>query len=130
MARKKAEPKPTANSKYEEIQRDLEQQKAALLAEAGVAISTGLKPETENFPDMSDQATAETDKAFLIRLREREQKLLGKINKAIDRITQGTFGICESCGEEIKYERIKARPVTTLCIDCKTRQEEEEKLRE
>jgi len=130
MARKKAEPKPTANSKYEEIQRDLEQQKAVLLAEVGVAISTGLKPETENFPDMSDQATAETDKAFVIRLREREQKLLGKIDKAIDRITQGTFGICESCSEEIKYERLKARPVTTLCIDCKTRQEEEEKLRE
>jgi DnaK suppressor protein len=116
--------------KYEEIRLDLEKQKNQILEEAGAAIGVGLKPENENFPDLTDQASAETDKAFLIRLREREQKLLVKIDEALDRIQKGTFGICESCGEEIKYERLKARPVTTLCIDCKTKQEAEEKLRE
>jgi DnaK suppressor protein len=118
------------NDKYEDIRNDLEKQKAALLAEAGVIIGGGLNPEKLNFPDMTDQAAAEADKNFTLRLREREQKLLKKIDEALDRITNGTFGICENCGEEISYKRIKARPVTTYCIECKTKQEEEEKLRE
>ncbi len=59
-----------------------------------------------------------------------DEKLLKKIDEALDRITNGTFGICESCGEEIGLKRLKARPVTTLCIECKTRQEEEEKIRQ
>jgi DnaK suppressor protein len=79
---------------------------------------------------LSDQATAEADQNFFIRLREREQRLLKKIDEAIDRINNGTFGICESCGGEISFKRLKARPVTTLCIDCKTKQEAEEKIRQ
>lgn len=118
------------DDKYEEIRNDLEKQKVSLLAEAGVIIGGGLNPEKLNFPDVTDQAAAEADKNFTLRLREREQKLLKKIDEALDRITNGTFGICESCGEEISYKRLKARPVTTYCIECKTKQEEEEKLRE
>jgi len=118
------------NDKYEDIRNDLEKQKMALLAEAGVIIGGGLNPEKLNFPDVTDQAAAEADKNFTLRLREREQKLLKKIDEAIDRIANGTFGICENCGEEISYKRLKARPVTTYCIECKTKQEEEEKLRE
>ncbi|OGW58727.1 MAG: RNA polymerase-binding protein DksA [Nitrospirae bacterium RIFCSPHIGHO2_02_FULL_42_12] len=118
------------NDKYEDIRNDLEKQKVALLAEAGVIIGGGLNPEKLNFPDVTDQAAAEADKNFTLRLREREQKLLKKIDEAIDRIANGTFGICENCGEEISYKRLKARPVTTYCIECKTKQEEEEKLRE
>jgi len=116
--------------KYEGIKKDLERQKAVLLAESGEIISGGLKPGTENFPDMTDQASAETDQNFTLRLREREQKLLKKIDEALERINNGTFGICESCGEEISLKRLEARPVTTLCIDCKTRQEADEKVRE
>jgi len=118
------------NDKYEDIRNDLEKQKVALLAEAGVIIGGGLNPEKLNFPDVTDQAAAEADKNFTLRLREREQKLLKKIDEAIDRIANGTFGICENCGEEISYKRLKARPVTTYCIECKTKQEEDEKLRE
>jgi DnaK suppressor protein len=128
MAQKKTGTKTI--DRYAEIRQDLEKQKSALLAEAGAAIGGGLRPETENFPDVTDQASAETDKNFILRLREREQKLLVKIEEALARITQGVFGICESCGEEIEFKRLKARPVTTFCIACKTRQEEEEKLRE
>jgi DnaK suppressor protein len=116
-------------SKYEEIQKDLAKQRSVLLEEAGELIAEGLNPMSENIPDMSDQASAEADQYFLLRLREREQKLLKKIDEALERITRGTFGICEHCGEEIGLKRLKARPVTTLCIDCKTKQEEEEKIR-
>jgi DnaK suppressor protein len=115
---------------YEEIRQDLEKQKEAILADAGVVIGSGLSSANENLSDLSDQATAETDQNFFIRLREREQRLLKKIDEAIDRINAGTFGICESCGGEISLKRLKARPVTTLCIDCKTKQEAEEKIRQ
>lgn len=122
--------KKSKADKYEEIRQDLEEQRSALLLEAGVLIGEGLNPDKINFPDVTDQASAEVEKNFSIRLRERERKLLKKIDEAIERIAKGTFGICDGCGEEIGYSRIKARPVTTYCIDCKTQQEEDEKLRE
>lgn len=115
---------------YAAIRKELERQRAALLAEAGVIITSGLNPENLNFPDTSDQATAEADQNFLLRLREREQKLLKKIDEALERLATNSFGICETCGGRISYERLKARPVTTLCIACKTRQEEEERIRQ
>jgi DnaK suppressor protein len=127
---KRKKTKKAVEDKYEEIKRDLEKQKSTLLAEAGETITGALGPTTANFPDMTDQASAETDQYFLLRLKEREQKLLKKIDDALERIANGTFGICESCGKEIGYKRLKARPVTTLCIDCKTQQEAEEKIRE
>lgn len=126
--RKKTE--DAADTKYESIRLDLEKQKSLLLTEAGDLLSSGIAPQTENFPDLTDQAAAETDQNFALRLKEREQRLLKKIEEALERIAIGTFGICESCGEEIGLKRLQARPVTTLCIECKTKQEAEEKLRE
>lgn len=114
---------------FETIRLALEKQKDALLVEAGVLLGGGLNPGNEALPDLGDQATAETDKNFTLRLREREQKLLKKIDDAIDRISEGTFGICESCDGKITPKRLKARPVTTLCIECKTIQEQDEKVR-
>lgn len=87
------------------------------------------RPEIEAFPDQSDQATAEVDQNFSLRLKEREQKLLKKIDEALNRMETKTYGICERCGQEIPYKRLKARPVTTLCIECKTLQEQEERIR-
>jgi len=130
---KTAKAAPAASSKERdlaEIRRELEQQRKALLNEAGVMIGQGLMIGSENLPDLGDQATAVADQNFMLRLKEREQKLLKKIDEALDRITQGTFGVCESCGGEISFKRLKARPVTTLCIECKTRQEEDEKVRQ
>jgi len=115
--------------KIAEIKKTLEEQRAALLAEAGETISGGLKPEKENYADLGDQASAETDRNLILRLRGREQRLLKKIDEALKRIDDGTFGICEECGDKIGIKRLQARPVTTLCIECKTAQEEEEKLR-
>ena len=116
--------------KYDEIRIDLEKQRAALLSEAGVLIGSGLNPDKINFPDVTDQASAEEEKNFSIRLRERERKLLKKIDEAIERIAKGTFGVCDGCAEDVGYNRLQARPVTTYCIECKTQQEEDEKQRE
>jgi DnaK suppressor protein len=115
------------NEKYAGIRRDLERQRAAILAEAGEGLTNRKSQET--FADVSDQATAEADQNFSMRIKEREQKLLKKIDEALDRMEKQTYGICERCEEEIPYERLKARPVTTLCIACKTLQEQEEKAR-
>jgi len=103
-------------------------QRSALLNGAESALNE--LPGQAIFPDLGDQATAETDRNFMLRLRGREQRLLKKIDEAIDRIDSGTFGICEDCGNEIDIKRLEVRPVTTMCIECKTLQEEEEKLRE
>lgn len=116
--------------RFGDIRKELEKQKGTILAEAGVLLGTGLNPGNEALPDLGDQASAEADQNFTLRLREREQKLLKKIEEAIERINDGTFGICESCGGEISVKRLKARPVTTLCIECKTKQEAEEKIRQ
>lgn len=100
-----------------------------LLAEAERTVSgmTGMK---ESFPDPTDRATLESDRNFILRIRDRERKLISKIREAIARIEDGSFGICEECGDDISIERLQARPVTTLCIECKRRQESVERARE
>lgn len=102
-------------------------QRRALLKEVEIVLT----PEQEQLtsPDLTDQAQAEVDRNFVLRLKEREQKLLRKIDDAVERIENGTFGICRSCGNEIPLPRLQARPITDLCIECKTRQEQEESMR-
>ncbi len=118
----------TKDKKLQEIKKKLLSQKKELLIGAIEALNE-LPGETV-FSDLGDQATAEIDRNFMLRLKGRERKLLKKIEEAIERINQRVFGICEKCGEEINMKRLEARPVTTMCIECKTIQEEEEKLRE
>jgi DnaK suppressor protein len=88
---------------------------------------SGMTAPKENFPDPTDRASLESDRNFMLRIRDRENKLIKKIKKALDRIEAGTFGVCEKCGEDITLKRLKARPVTTQCIDCKTKEEAFEK---
>ena len=83
----------------------------------------------EMFADPADRATMESDRAFTLRIRDRERRLIKKIHDALQRMENGTFGYCESCGDEIGVARLKARPVTRLCINCKSKQEEDEKVR-
>lgn len=118
------------SNKMQAIKKKLEKQRAELLQEAENTLTTKLSMEKESFPDPTDQAVAELDNNFMLRLRGREQKLLKKIDEALARIEDGTYGICESCGNPINIKRLEARPVTTLCIECKTMQEEEEKMLE
>lgn len=112
----------------QKIKNDLLAQRESLLREAEETLNT--LPGEINFPDMGDQATAETDRNFMLRLRDRERMLLKKIEETIERIDNNDYGICEECENEIGIKRLEARPVTTLCIDCKTRQEEEERIAE
>jgi DnaK suppressor protein len=113
--------------KIQEIKKKLMIQKSAILAGAGEALA--VLPGQTTFPDLSDQASAEIDRTFMLRLRGREQKLLKKIEEAIEKIETGVFGVCEVCGQEIDVKRLEARPVTSMCILCKTEQEEEERLK-
>ena len=80
----------------------------------------------ELFADPADRATAESDRSFTLRIRDRELRLIRKIQAALQRIDEGVYGICDECGEEISLSRLKARPVTRLCINCKAKQEEGE----
>ncbi len=88
-----------------------------------------LNGSNELFADPADRASAESDRSFTLRIRDRERRLIRKIQAAIQRIEDGSFGDCEECGEDIGVPRLKARPVTKLCINCKSRQEEGEELR-
>ncbi len=99
-----------------------------LLDEANKTVSI-MTDEEQKFPDPTDRATLESDRNFELRIRDRERKLIKKIKEALQRIEDGTYGICELCGEDISRQRLDARPVTTLCIECKKRQETEERLK-
>ena len=83
----------------------------------------------EALADPTDRASLESDRNFLLRMKDRERKLLAKIDEAFARIEDGSYGRCEECGLEIGLERLKARPVTTLCISCKSSQEARERQR-
>jgi DnaK suppressor protein len=98
-----------------------------LLVQADDTVSD-MTSEEETFPDPTDRASHESERNFTLRIRDREHKLIKKIKKALERIENGTFGICETCEEEITVDRLKARPVTTQCIKCKTKEEEMEKV--
>jgi len=97
-----------------------------LLSQADNTVS-GMTAPKENFPDPTDRAALEADRNFMLRIRDRESKLIKKIKQALERIENDTYGICESCGEEISVKRLKARPVTSQCIDCKSKEEALEK---
>jgi DnaK suppressor protein len=83
----------------------------------------------ERLADIADLASFHTERSFELRIRDRERKLIAKMQETIQMIDNGTYGICETCGEEISEKRLIARPVTTLCIQCKTVQERIEKLK-
>lgn len=88
-----------------------------------------MQDEAANFPDPNDRASQESEFSMELRTRDRERKLLKKINEALDLLDEGEYGFCESCGVEIGVRRLEARPTATLCIDCKTLDEIREKQR-
>lgn len=88
-----------------------------------------MQDEAANFPDPNDRASQESDFTMELRTRDRERKLLKKINESVDLLDEGEYGYCETCGIEIGLRRLEARPTATLCIDCKTLDEIREKQR-
>ena len=105
----------------------LEERLRVLLEEAGKTASDMRQDSNGDFPDPTDRASLEADRNFLLRIKDRERKLILKLKEALDRIDDGTFGVCESCGRPISEKRLMARPVTTLCIECKTEDEKKER---
>jgi len=86
-----------------------------------------MQDDAANFPDPNDRATQETEFSLELRTRDRERKLIKKIEEAIRTLENGEYGFCESCGIDIGIRRLEARPTATLCIDCKTLEEIREK---
>jgi DnaK suppressor protein len=111
--------------KLEYFRRLLTERLDALLHEAA-RVANSIAEAQDASGDPTDQATVEGDQTLLLRIRERERGLIVKTREALDRIERGTYGICEECGEAISEKRLMARPVATLCIDCKDLQEKAE----
>ena len=112
---------------FEKVREILQQQKKEIISGAEKVLQSKVEKGIQLFPDPSDLASLEESQGFSYRLKEREKKLLRKIDEALERIETGSFGVCERCGEEIEEKRLLARPVTTFCISCKTLLEEEER---
>lgn len=111
---------------YNHFKAVLNDRKKQLLERANQTVNREMTNEQEHLFDYADIATLESDRTFHLRIRDRERKLIKKIDQALKRIEEGTFGLCDRCGEEIAIERLNARPVTTYCIQCKTKLEEKE----
>lgn len=114
-------------AKIEEF-RSLIQQRLREIAETAVDTRERMGRDRGQFADPLDRASLESNRNFTLRLRERERKLVKKLEEALERLDQGTYGYCDECGELIDEKRLRSRPVTTLCIDCKEEQERLEKM--
>ncbi|MBN1297788.1 RNA polymerase-binding protein DksA [bacterium] len=101
--------------------------KKTLLKEAGDSLNINLSQENSRQGDFGDLANNETDQNFELRIRDRERKLIQKIDACLQKVKDGTYGLCEECGEEISLKRLDVRPVASLCIACKTEQEKHER---
>ncbi len=99
----------------------------ALVEEAEKTMTDMVEDKKEGFPDPTDRASLESDRNFMLRIKDRERKLITKVKEALDRIEDGSFGICDSCGRPISEKRLMVRPVTTQCIECKTDEEQRER---
>lgn len=125
--------KPSSKEEYmnplqlEYFRRKLETWKAEILKESAETIHH-MQEESHNESDMADRATTETDRSLELRARDRERKLLNKINDAMDRIRDGSYGYCEETGDPIGLARLEARPIATLSLEAQERHEREEKV--
>ena len=105
----------------------LEAKKLEILKVAQKTLDEGMTLDSDDLADEMDLASSEYLQSFNLRLRGREKTFLKKIDRALQKLDDGSFGLCESCGEEISLKRLDARPETTLCIRCKEDQERVEK---
>ena len=123
-----AEDEPFMNERQlEYFRRKLLAQKAEILDESKSTIE-GLQGGTRNIPDIADRASEETDRALELRIRDRQRKLVAKIDSALRRIDQGEYGYCEETGDPISLKRLDARPIATLSLEAQERHERAEKV--
>ena len=114
------------NFELEHLKKLLLEQLDGLLRQGGDTVH-GVRSQDGQFSDPLDRAAYDEAQGNLLRIRDRESRLINKIRNALDCMEDGTYGICEICGEDISFKRLEARPVTTKCIQCKTREESLEK---
>ncbi|MCP5038498.1 MAG: RNA polymerase-binding protein DksA [Rhodobacteraceae bacterium] len=123
-----AENEPFMNERQlEYFRRKLNGWKEDLLGDSKHTIE-GLQEGTRNIPDVADRASEETDRALELRTRDRQRKLVGKIEQALRRIDEGEFGYCEDTGEPISLKRLDARPIATMCLEAQESHERREKV--
>ena len=122
-----AQSKALTKKELKKFQELLEEKRKVVLERARQMLSEGMVLDADDLPDEMDLASSEYIQSFEFRLRGREKSLLSKLDLALKKIDDGTFGICEICEEPIGKKRLEARPETTLCIKCKEDQEREER---
>jgi DnaK suppressor protein len=119
---------PFMNDRQREyFRRKLIKWKGDILREAQETLTT-LQTENENHPDIADRASSETDRAIELRARDRQRKLIAKIEAALARIDDGTYGYCEETGDPISLKRLEARPIATLSLEAQERHERNERV--
>ncbi|HEY8567094.1 MAG TPA: RNA polymerase-binding protein DksA [Beijerinckiaceae bacterium] len=119
---------PFMNERQREyFRRKLVKWKHEILREAQETLAA-LQSENENHPDLADRASSETDRAIELRARDRQRKLISKIDAALSRIEEGNYGYCEETGEPISLKRLEARPIATLSLEAQERHERNERV--
>jgi len=111
--------------KFEELSRTYPPQMRPSLV---LPLLQHLQEENQNHPDLADRASSETDRAIELRARDRQRKLIAKIDEALTRIDDGTYGYCEETGEPISLRRLEARPIATLSVEAQERHERRERV--
>jgi DnaK suppressor protein len=125
---KPAEDEPFMNDRQlEYFRKKLTDWKNSIVADSRETIE-GMQEGARNIPDVADRASEETDRALELRTRDRERKLVAKIDAALRRIEEGTYGYCEETGEPISLKRLDARPIATLSLEAQERHERKEKV--
>jgi DnaK suppressor protein len=123
-----AEDEPFMNERQlEYFRRKLVAWKTEILEDSRDTIS-GMKDQTRNIPDIADRASEETDRALELRTRDRQRKLVSKIDSALRRIEEGEYGYCDMTGEPISLKRLDARPIATMSLEAQERHERREKV--
>jgi DnaK suppressor protein len=127
-AYKPSDDEPFMNDRQREyFRRKLHSWKEEILQESRETLAA-LQNENENHPDLADRASSETDRAIELRARDRQRKLIAKIDAALQRLDDGSYGYCEETGEPISLKRLDARPIATLSIEAQERHERREKV--
>lgn len=125
---KPAEDEPFMNDRQlEYFRKKLIDWKNSIVADSRETIE-GMQEGARNIPDVADRASEETDRALELRTRDRERKLVAKIDAALRRIEEGTYGYCEETGDPISLKRLDARPIATLSLEAQERHERKEKV--
>jgi DnaK suppressor protein len=119
--------KPLTKKELQKFKELLDEKRRAVLDRARKTLTEDMQLDPSDLPDEMDLASAEYNQSFEFRLRGRDKALLGKLDLALKKIDDGTFGQCESCDEPIGKKRLEARPETGLCIRCKEDQERDER---